>query len=310
MKKSICVLIITLLFNWTSYAQPISIQEKLGYAKDTKLLIIHADDIGVSHSENIASSYAMENGSVNSGSIMVPCPWFPEIAAYASAHPDADFGLHLTITSEWKYYKWKPLSSSNEVPGLVDENNFFYGRRADVLNNASAMEVEQELRTQIETALKYGIQITHLDSHMFTLYLKPEYLAVYKKLGKEYKLPILLNKEYMTLFGLDFEKSIDAGDIVVNKVYMALTEDYEKGMDQYYTEILKTLQPGLNEILLHAAYSNEEMQAVTIDHSGFGADWRQQDFNFFTGEACNKIIHEEKIQLITWREIKDKLIKD
>ena len=192
----------------------------------------------------------------------------------------------------------------------MDENNFFYGRRADVLNNASAMEVEQELRTQIETALKYGIQITHLDSHMFTLYLKPEYLAVYKKLGKEYKLPILLNKEYMTLFGLDFEKSIDAGDIVVNKVYMALTEDYEKGMDQYYTEILKTLQPGLNEILLHAAYSNEEMQAVTIDHSGFGADWRQQDFNFFSSETCHKIIHEEKIQLITWREIKDKLIKD
>ena len=91
---------------------------------------------------------------------------------------------------------------------------------------------------------------------------------------------------------------------------MALTEDYEKGMDQYYTKILKTLQPGLNEILLHAAYSNEEMKAVTIDHSGFGADWRQQDFNFFTSETCNKIIHKENIQLITWREIKDKLINE
>ena len=211
MKKSICIILLTLPFIWTSYAQSISIQERLGYSKDTKLLIIHADDIGVSHSENIASIYAMENGSVNSGSLMVPCPWFPEIAAYASTHPNADFGLHLTITSEWKYYKWKPLSSSKEVPGLVNENNFFYGRRAEVKNNASASEIEKELKNQIETALKYGIQITHLDSHMFGLYLKPEFLEVYKKLGKEYKLPILLNKEYMTLFGLDFEHSIEEG---------------------------------------------------------------------------------------------------
>ena len=308
MKKSVYVILLFLICFTSAPAQSVTIQERLGYSKDTKLLIIHADDIGVSHSENIASIYAMEHGSVNSGSIMVPCPWFGEIAAYAKDNQDADFGLHLTLTSEWKYYKWGPLTMVNEVPGLVDDNNHLFGNRNDFKTHASALEVEKELRFQIETALKYGIQLTHLDSHMFTLYLKPEYLDVYKKLGREYKLPILLNKEYLALFGLDIERSIDKEDIVVDNLYMALPEDYKKGMGNYYSETMRTLSPGLNVILLHAAYSNEEMKAVTVDHEGFGADWRQQDFNFFTSDTCGEIIKEEKIQLITWREIKDKLI--
>ncbi|MBK8504392.1 MAG: polysaccharide deacetylase family protein [Saprospiraceae bacterium] len=308
MRRLFLFILLLQLYAGSNNAQSISIQERLGYHAGTKLLIIHADDIGVSHSENMASIYAMENGSVNSGSIMVPCPWFPEIAAYASSHPEADFGLHLTITSEWKYLKWGPVSSWNTVPGLVNDFNHFYSSRNDVKSNASAEEIEREIRGQIELALKYGIPITHLDSHMFTLYLKPEYLAVYKKLGKEYKLPILLNAEYLTLFGLDAEQHINE-DIVVDKVYMAYPPDYEKGMANYYSESMRTMQPGLNIILLHAAYCNDEMQAVTGVSSGYGAEWRQQDFNFFTSDACKQLISDENIQLITWREIRDKLIK-
>jgi len=308
MKKSAYFILLFYICFSSASAQSVTIQERLGYTKDTKLLIIHADDIGVSHSENKASIYAMEYGSVNSGSIMVPCPWFGEIAAYAKDNPDADFGLHLTLTSEWKYYKWGPLTMINEVPGLVDDNNQLFDNWDDLKTHASALEIEKELRSQIETALKYGIQVTHLDSHMFALYLKPEYLDVYKKLGREYKLPILLNKEYLTFFGLDIQRNIDKEDIVVDNLYMAFPEDYKKGMENYYSETMRALSPGLNVILLHAAYSDEEMKAITVDHVDFGADWRQQDFDFFTSETCEKIIKEEKIQLITWREIKDKLI--
>ena len=309
MVKFIFFIATIFLITTAGHTQSTSIQERLGYPADTKLLIIHADDIGVSHSENLASIDAMENGSVNSGSMMVPCPWFPEIAAYAAAHPESDFGLHLTITSEWEYFKWGPISSINQVPGLITEFHHFYRSRKDVKNHASAAEIEKELRSQIEMALKYGIDITHLDSHMFTLYLKAEYLEVYKKLGREYKIPILLNAEYLTLFGLNADEHIDE-DIVVDKVYMAYSPDFEKGMAEYYTESMQSIQPGLNIILLHAAYNNLEMQGVTSNHPGYGAEWRQQDFNFFTSDACEQLIIDENIQLITWREIRDKLIGD
>src|ERR1700761_1492388 len=118
-KIGLSVLLTMLTFGVS--AQQKSVQEMLGYPKDAKLLIIHADDLGVTHSENVASISALETGSVRSASMMVPCPWFPEMAAYARTHPEKDLGLHLTLTSEWKYYKWGPVTPEAEVPGLVNK---------------------------------------------------------------------------------------------------------------------------------------------------------------------------------------------
>jgi len=301
------ILLFFIALCFPSQAQIKTIQERLGYSKDTKLLILHADDIGVSHSENAATIAALENGLVNSGSIMVPCPWFPEIAAYAVANPEVDFGLHLTITSEWKYYKWGPKSMATDVPGLVNEHNFMYSNLGDVRENATAGEIEQELRKQIEFAEKFGIKPTHLDSHMFALYAKPEYLDVYRKIGQEYKLPILLNNEYLVKFGLD-PIEYDGNVVLVDKLFMAFPPDYKRGMSKYYTESLRSVQPGLNVILLHAAFDNAEMQAVTDNHEGYGSKWRQADFDFFTSNNCQDILEEQNIHLITWREIKEKLL--
>src|SRR5262245_1754689 len=121
MRNLLAILLIVFAFTALDGQTP-TIQERLGFAKDAKLLIIHADDLGVSHSENMASQAAMEKGSVSSASIMVPTPWFSEIAAYARAHPTADLGLHLTLTSEWKNYKWGPVSEN--VPGLDNDGGF------------------------------------------------------------------------------------------------------------------------------------------------------------------------------------------
>lgn len=156
------LLFATILLSFSLSAQQ-TLQEKLGYPKTTKLLIIHADDIGVSHSENTATITALEKGSVSSGSIMVPCPWMPEIAAYASSHPNLDLGLHLTLTAEWKQYKWGPVLPRTEVPSLVDNKGFFPDNTGDVGKNAKPAEIEKELRAQVERAKQFGIDPTHFE---------------------------------------------------------------------------------------------------------------------------------------------------
>ena len=126
MKKIITLCYCSILLIFSAFSQQKTIQERLGYPKDTKLLIIHADDLGVSQSENAASIYAMEKGSVSSGSIMVPCPWMGDIAAYARSHPNADLGLHLTLTSEWKNYRWGSVLPANQAGSLLNTAGFLY----------------------------------------------------------------------------------------------------------------------------------------------------------------------------------------
>ncbi len=265
--------------------------------------------MGVSHSENTASIYTMEKGVVTSGSIMVPCPWFPEIADYAKSHPDADLGLHLTLTSEWRDYKWGPVTSHDKVLSLLDAQGYFNSNTQALTKNGKADEVERELRNQIERAIQFGINPTHFDPHMAGAVSTPEFLKVFIKLGHEYKVPVLLSRELGKMFNINLSEYISEKDIVVDKIIMATGETYKNGMERYYTTELKSLQPGLSIILLHAAFDNDEMKAVTVDHNDYGATWRQDDVNFFTGEVCKKLMTTEKIKLITWKEIRDKLIR-
>ena len=294
----------------TAFAQKKSIQERLGYSKDTKLLIIHADDIGVSHAENMATIHAMEKGSVNSGSIMVPCPWFAEIAAYASSHPQADFGLHLTLTSEWDHYKWGPVTDKGDVPGLITNRGYFNDNNESVHKNATLPEVEKELRSQIERAKQFGIDPTHFDTHMFCGVADPRFLDIVLKLGHEYKVPVLLNPEKMKEWvNIDMNGYLTDDDIVADKLFMAFPPDFEKGMENFYTQSLQSLTPGLNVILMHASYDNQEARGVMGEHPGYGAAWRQADFDFFTSEKCKKLIAGKNIKVITWREVRDKLLR-
>jgi predicted glycoside hydrolase/deacetylase ChbG (UPF0249 family) len=287
-----------------------TLQEKLGYSKDSKLLILHADDLGMSHSENAATIYAMENGSVNSASIMVPCPWFSEIAAYARNHPTADLGLHLTLNSEWNFLKWGPVATKTEVPGLVNQNGFLFSTVDSVHRSSKPAEVEKELRAQIEKAKQFGIDVTHLDSHMGALFGKPEFLEVLIKLGREYKLPVMLSKAgFRTAFNVNLDSMVTDKDVLLDMIYTANPDDYKKGMENYYTGVFKSLQPGVSIIIFHTGYDDSEMKAATINFTDWGAAWRQADFNFFTSENCKRLLKEQNIHLITWREIRDKLVR-
>jgi predicted glycoside hydrolase/deacetylase ChbG (UPF0249 family) len=303
--KKVSILLLALMMIQSAQAQQRGLPERLGYQAGTKLLIIHADDIGVSHSENSATLEAFAGGLVNSGSIMVPCPWFPEIAEYARNNPAADLGLHLTLTSEWNVYKWGPVAPREKVPSLVDDNGFFYADVAPVVSKATPADVETELRAQIERARKFGIDPTHFDSHMGTLFSSPEFLKIYIALGREYKVPVLLINAITDAYpGLTNDN-----DVIIDQVFIASPDDYKNGMKKFYTKTLKSVQPGVSCLIIHVAHDDAEMQAVTKDHPDYGSAWRQADFDFFTSEACKRILREEKIQLITWKEIRDKLLR-
>src|SRR5260370_34564161 len=173
-----------------------SLAEKLGYARDAKLLIVHADDVGVTYSVNAATLKALDLGLVHSASIMVPCPWFPEIADYAKSHPDLDFGLHLALTSERVYYRWGPVASKDKIPSLVDENGYFRHDWA-ATTKIDPKEVEIELRAQIDRAYTMGVRPTHLDSHQYRLINGgKELFEVFLHVARAYKHPVFVTRDW------------------------------------------------------------------------------------------------------------------
>ena len=291
------------------YGQQKTIAERLGYPKDAKLLIIHSDDLGVSHSENAASIMAMEKGCVSSASIMVPCPWMPEIAAYAQSHPAADLGLHITLTSEWKNYKWGPVTAKEKVPGLVNNNGFLYSDVDSVLRNAKPAEVEQEIRNQVLRAKQFGIDPTHLDAHMGTALSGVDFFKAYLKVGREFKIPVFVPR--LALFGLkiNFDSVLTDREVIVDYILSASPADFKSGFSAFYTNGIKNLKPGLTYLIIHTAYDDAEMRAVTIDHPDWGAAWRQEDFNFVSSPDCAKLLKDNNVYVITWKEIRDKIVR-
>ncbi len=300
--KSHLLLVVFALGGITINAQE-NIATKLGYAADAKLLIIHADDLGVAHSENIASFEAIENGAVNSASVMMPTPWVLEVANYAKAHPDThDFGLHLVLSSEWKNYRWGPVSSINEVPSLINEHGYFHPDCETVVN---IKEVEVELRAQIDRAYAMGLVPTHLDSHMGCLMQTEELVEAYLKMGQEYKLPVMVSKA----FPEELRKKYDV-KVVLEDILTIMPEQYAKGPEAYYNNAIKNLKPGVSTFLIHTAYDNDELKAMTIDHPDWGNAWRQKDYDYFTSDACTKLLKGENIQLVTWRQLKEAYYAD
>ncbi|MFD2200442.1 polysaccharide deacetylase family protein [Shivajiella indica] len=301
--------LILLIICTSTFAQEKSLAEKLGYSKTDKLLIVHADDIGMAHSENIATISALKNGIVNSTSIMMPCAWSTEVGKLIKDMPDLDIGIHITLTNEWHTYKYAPIASKSEVPGLVGPDGFMYKDCASVAQNASPEEVEKEMRAQIEAALKIGIKPSHLDSHMgCVFYGRPEYLASYIKLAQEYGIPAMLNGEIID--GVinpnpQIFKGIDVDNLIlIDRVAIASPQLYDElGMEAFYTELLNDLKPGITVLLNHIAFDDAEMRAITTGFTHWHAKWRQDDYNFFTSQNAKDLIETNQIKLITWKEI-------
>jgi predicted glycoside hydrolase/deacetylase ChbG (UPF0249 family) len=283
-------------------AQSKTIAERLGYPRDAKLLIIHADDLAVAHSQDAASFAALDKNAATSASVMVPCPWLTEVADYAKAHPDADLGLHLTLTAEWKTDRWGPTESKDKVPSLLGPDGYLWPEVAPAIQHIKADDAEREIRAQIRQAMAMGIHPTHLDSHMGVLFERPDLFAVYVKVAREYKLPFLASLDSNTPKALS--SLLSSSDLLVDNVVMAYPSIPAASWKNFYLDAVQNLKPGLTEIIVHLARDDAESQAVMVDHPDYGAAWRQRDYDVITSPELKKAIADNHVILIHWSDLK------
>jgi Tol biopolymer transport system component/predicted glycoside hydrolase/deacetylase ChbG (UPF0249 family) len=288
----------------TPPAQTRTTAERLGLAANAKLLILHGDDLGAAHSIDAATFDALDKGALSSASIMMPTPWVTEVAAYARAHPNADLGLHLTLTAEWETYRWGSVAPVDKVPSLVDSVGIFPNLESLVAQRAKPAEVERELRAQIERALAMGIHPTHLDSHMGSLYGTPELMATLVKLAHEYRLPFrAVRSDPRT----GSKPPVSDTDVLLDALFTASPDIPRDQWKAFYLKTIANLKPGLTEIIVHLGHDDSELQAVTVGHDGWGSAWRQRDYDVMNSPEFKKALRDNQVILVTWRQVQSLL---
>ncbi len=276
-----------------------------------KKLILHADDYGMSHSVNVATQELLEKGAISSASIMMPCPWVPEAVNWLKSRKKLDVGLHFTLTSEWKTLRWGPVAAREQVKGLLDPDGYLWPDVRSVAMHATAAEVETELRAQIALAQRMGLRFTHFDTHMGTVYARPDFFEVYLKLGKEFGIPVMLPKPYEGM-----ERSAPASTIEYLKAQQAqfqndglfqldflITDGAPgqrtlEGRRQAYHETLRKLKPGITQMILHPGVLNDELSAATGS-----ARNRDADYRVFLEPETQKLMKELGIALVGWQDV-------
>jgi predicted glycoside hydrolase/deacetylase ChbG (UPF0249 family) len=319
------VLISLLIFPFFhGYSQELTYAEKLGFPKGARVLILHVDDVGMSWDSNQGAIQATEKGVATSMSVMMPCPWVPGFIHYLKEHPDTDAGLHLTLTSEWKDYRWPPVAGRPAVPGLVDPEGAMWHSVQDVVSHASADEVELEIREQLKRARTMGFEPTHLDSHMGTLFATPQFMERYVKVGIENKIPVMFPGGHNTMVGQDMKLTADmreqlkqtgkkiwnAGLPVLDDLHNVSydfeypttenlsDEELQRIATSKYIETIRTLKPGLTMVIMHCT-----APSPVFEYIASSGRKRKADMLAMLDPAFKKFISDEKIILTTWREV-------
>lgn len=295
------------LFAWCASqhgSEARSLVERLGYKATDKLLIVNGDDAGMCHAANLATIESLEKGHMRSATVMVPCPWFPEIADYAKAHREKDFGVHLCHTSEWSKYRWSPITPREQVPGLVDPHGYFWPEVPDLYAHATPEQALIEGRAQIERALSAGVDVTHLDSHMGAMQFHPDYMKAYLQLAVEFDLPVrMASQETLARMGYPELRGQFAAQGIVSPDYFIFDElkNEKNGVAAFWLEVVRNLKPGLTELYIHAGLPDDELKAITSSWST-----RAEQFEVFThNEAMKQLIADQKIILIGYRPVRD-----
>ncbi len=308
------------------YAQTETYAEKLGFPKGKKVVIFHVDDAGMSYASNAGTIQAFTNGLASSASVMMPCGWVPQFFAYLKSHPGVDAGVHLTLTSEWNAYRWSPLVGRGQAPGLYDEQGAFWHSVAQVVEHASADEVEAEIRAQLARYRAFGVQPTHMDSHMGTLF-QPKFLTRYVRVAMDEKVPILFPGGHASLISAENRLAFDqqalirqvgqqlwnAGLPVLDDLdgssygwnLPAGTAVTESSLRTYktqkYMDLLKAARPGLTYIILHCTVPTPTFDQITDSGST-----RRGDLLAITDPALKAFVEQQGIIVTTWRELMER----
>ncbi len=325
MKNTLFITILACFF-LESKAQTETYAEKLGYPKGAKVVIMHVDDVGMSYDSNIGAIKAVEEGVATSMSVMMPCAWVPGFVHYLKTHSNIDAGLHLTLTSEWKDYRWGPLAGKPTVPNLVDAEGAMWRSVEETAKHATADEIEKEIRSQLERARAMGFEPTHMDSHMGTLFARQDYLERYFKVGIEQKIPVMFPGGHDTMIlkdgaaGLTLEQAQKIGKMLwaaglpvlddLHNISYGWTMDKVKNPDekvlqkyktQKYIESFKDLQAGVTMVIMHCTSPTE-----VFEHISDSGNTRRGDMLAMIDPVLKKYIQDNGIILTTWRELKQR----
>ena len=299
--------------------------EKLGWGKNDRVLILHIDDAGMSYDTNVAVKAVLENGAAHSFSVMMPTPWVPQIVRYVKEHPGTDAGLHLTLTSEWRDYRWGPLAGAVAVPGLADAEGALWRGVDAVVKNSNADEVDREIRAQLNRAEKMGFHPTHLDSHMGTLFASPGFLEKYVSLGIEKQIPVMMPGGHNSYLKADAEgaesrlvplrklaaRLWDSGLPVLDDLHNTSygwklpaerdDEHLRAWRTKLYVDTLRQLKPGVTMVIMHC--TSPTAVFAQISDSG---DLRKADMLAMLDPAFNAFLRKEGFILTTWRELHER----
>ena len=274
--------------------------------------MVHCDDIGMCHAANEGAFEALSAGPATCGSIMVPCPWFLAAAEQARANPSLDLGVHLTLNSEWPRYRWGPVASRDRVPSLLDADGMLPRTLLEVAKRAKPEEVEIELRAQIEKALAAGIDVTHVDSHMGTVFV-PQFVPIYAKLAAEYRLPAFAvrpDPDTLSARGMAGAEKLFAGVVAlleaagvpVLDAFDAESLDFPEGEGLAHNlERLDRMGSGVTYLICHPARDGEELRAAMP----WGAHQRDFERSFYGGEAGRRALEERGIRTVGMRRLRD-----
>jgi predicted glycoside hydrolase/deacetylase ChbG (UPF0249 family) len=283
----------------------------LGYAPDARVLIPHIDDVGVCHGANRAFAELAGQGFVTTASVMVPCPWFPETADLMREQPGLDLGVHLTLTSESRACRWRPISTTARSSGLIDDDGFMWPDVPAVRRHAEWRAVETEMRAQIDAALAAGIDVTHLDTHMGAA-AAPEFVEIYLALGREYRLPVLLPERIETYISVLDMGPIDTGlypqlQAEARATSMPVIDEFAMGLamrhlscEEAFRHMVEQAAPGVTYVSLHCSTPGEVERLHPND-----AEWRIAEYELFDDPGFLEWVARQDVELIGFRRIRE-----